>query len=224
MDVPQRIALMAEGAAAVIQRGQLGHYAELSKIAFRGGYYNYSGGNGRGQQVLGRYASVQQIDPVIAVVNRQGPIGGSVIWPALTRLLPKIIYPDKPRYIEDYHIVVDLGLISPAGGKFPTVPLAGQAYAGYGVVGVLLIPFFTFLVFLVGYKKLGWNLYRNVYAIFFFMQFLIVYAGQGDLSQYARFVLRNALLFFAVFWLLRHLSHVRLSGMPDIPWGHSMER
>jgi hypothetical protein len=225
MDVRQRITLIAEGAAAVIQGGQLDHYDELGEIEFRGGsYYNYFGGNGRGQQVLGRYASVQQIDPVIAEVNRQGPIGGSVIWPALTRLLPKIVYSDKPKYTEAYHIVADLGLINPAGGKFPTVPLAGQAYAGYGVMGVLLIPFFTFFVFLATLKKLGWNLHRNVYAIFFYMQFLIVYAGQGTLNQYAGFVLRSAPLFFALFWLLRRLSHVRWGGIPDMPGGHSMER
>jgi len=202
MDVPQRITLMTEGVGAVLEGGKLNQFVSLGEIGFSGGYYDYFGGNGRGQQVLGRYASVQQIDPVIAEINKQGPIGGSVIWPALTHLLPRFIYPGKPKYARSYVALVDLGLISPAGGKFPTLPLAGQAYAGYGVAGLLLIPFFTFLAFALVLKKLGWHLYRNVYAIFLFSTFILVYANQGSLGQYAGFILRNVPLFWAVFWLL----------------------
>ncbi len=209
MDVPQRIALMAEGAGAVLEGGNLKRFVSLGERQFRGWYYDYFGGNGRGQQVLGRYASVQQIDPVIAEVNRQGAIGGSAIWPAFTRLLPRLIYPGKPMYIEDYHILVNLRLINPAGGKYPTLPLAGQAYAGYGVAGVLIIPLFTFLFFLLVFKKIGWDLYRNVYAIFFFVEFIIVYAGQGDLGQYVGFALRGVPLFFVVFWMLKRGSKLR---------------
>ncbi len=209
MDVPQRIALMTEGADAVWEGGNLNRFVSLGERGFRGGYYDYFGGNGRGQQVLGRYASVQQIDPVIAEVNKQGSIGGSVIWPSLTRVLPRAIYPEKSKYISGYHILNKLALISSAHGKYPTVPLAGQAYAGYGTIGVLLIPFFTFLGILLIFKKLSWNLYRNVYGIFFFVEFVIVYASQGTLAQYAGFVLRSAPLFFVVFWMLKRGSKLR---------------
>jgi hypothetical protein len=202
MDVPQRITLMAEGVGEVLEGGKLNHFVSLGERQFRGGYYDYFGGNGRGQQVLGRYASVQQIDPVIARINKQGPIGGSVIWPGLTQLLPRFIYPEKPKYSRAYVALVDLGLINPAGGKYPTLTLAGQAYAGYGMVGILLIPFFTFFFFALVLKKLGWHLYRNVYAIFVFSAFILVYANQGSLGQYAGFVLRSVPLFWAVFWLL----------------------
>ena len=209
LEVSQRIALMAEGAEAALLKGKLHRYVELGEIQFHNGYYDYFGGNGRGQQVLGRYASVQQIDPVIAEVNRQGAIGGSVIWPALTRQLPRFIYPGKPKYVEGYHILVDFGLINPMGGKYPTVPLAGQSYAGFGIVGVLFIPFFTFFGFLLAFKKLGWDLYRNVYAVFFFVEFIVVYAAQGTLGQYAGFVLRGAPVFVIVFWLLQRGAHLR---------------
>ena len=209
MTVAQRVGLIEKGSGEVIKGRNLEHFEQLAVIQFRGGIYNYFGGNGRAQTLLGRYASVQQIDPVIAQINRQGTIGGSVIWPALTRLLPKFIYPNKPKYDEGYHILVDLGLINPAGGKYPTVPLAGQVYAGYGWVGVAIIPFFTFLLFLVAIKKIGWNLYRNVFAIFFFSEFVIVYAGQGDLGQYAGAVLRSFPLFIIVFWLLVAASRLR---------------
>ncbi|MHB8405662.1 MAG: hypothetical protein ACYDCJ_09600 [Gammaproteobacteria bacterium] len=209
LTVAERIALIAKGSGAVLAGGKLGRYRELADIQFHGGYYNYFGGNGRGQTLLGRYASVQQIDPVIAQVNRQGAIGGSVIWPALTRLLPKFIDPNKPKYIEGYHIIVALGLINLAGGKYPDVPLAAQVYAGYGMMGILLIPFITFTGFLLVLKKVGWNLYRNVYAIFVFCDFIIVYGNDGDLVAYWGFVLRNLPLFMLTFWALDRFSRIR---------------
>ncbi len=49
---------------------------DLDEIQFRNGYYDYFGGNGRGQQILWHFTSVQQIDPVIAEVNRQGQLVG----------------------------------------------------------------------------------------------------------------------------------------------------
>ncbi len=203
MSIGKRIELMAHGVEEVIDGGQFERYAQIARKQFSSGYYyNYFAGNGRGQMLLGRYASVQQIDPVIAEVNKQGPIGGSVIWPALTQQLPRFIYPGKPKYARAYVALVDLSLISPAGGKAPTLPLAGQAYAGYGAAGVLLIPFLTFLAFALVLKKLGWCLYRNIYAVFVFSEFILVYANQGSLGQYAGFVLRSAPLFWAVFWLL----------------------
>ena len=164
--------------------------------------------------LLGRYASVQQIDPVIASVNRHGTLGGSVIWPSFARALPSFIYPDKPRYIESYRLLVHLGLINPEGGKYPTVPLVAQSYAGFGVVGLLLIPFLTFLGYLLALKKLGWKLYRNVFTTFFFCVFTVVYANQGDFGQYAGSVLRGFPLLAAVLWLLMRIAHVRIRSYP----------
>ena len=215
MPVNARIDLMTRATEKVLEHGDLSRYHAIAKKAFQGGYYDYFGGDGRGQMILGRYASIQQIDPVIAEVNRQGLVGGKAIWPAFIRLLPRFIDPDKPIYVESYHILVDLGLINPAGGKYPTLPLAGQAYAGYGLLGVVLIPFLTFLCFLLVLKKLGWSLYRNVYAIFFFCEFIVVYANQGSFGQYVGAVLRSFPLFVLTFWLLGLFSRVRLSRRPE---------
>jgi hypothetical protein len=173
------------------------------RAQFANGYYDYFGPDGTGQMLLGRYASVQQIDPVIASVNARGPRGGSAVWPALLRLLPSFIYPSKPKYTEAYETLVYYGLIDPRGGKYPTLPLAGQSYAAYGVTGLLIIPFVTFLGFLLVVKKLGWNLQRNVYAIFFLCDFVVVYANQGELGQYAGTALRDFPLCALVFWLVK---------------------
>lgn len=199
----QRVALIERGVVDLTAPGQLQRYEQLAAQQFTSGYYDYFG-DGSGQMVLGRYASIQQIDPVIARVSRQNALGGSVIWPAFSRLLPSFIFPDKPRYIESYGALVRLGLIDPEGGKYPTVPLLAQSYAGYGTVGLLLIPLFAFIAMLLALKKLGWTLYRNVFGIFFFCVFVPIYANQGDLGQYAGSVLRNFPLLGAVLWLLIH--------------------
>ena len=211
MSLSQRIDFVATNAINLLEAPQqLSRYEQLAAGQFESGYYNYFGDIGTGQMVLGRYASVQQIDPVIAEVDRQGARGGAAIWPAFLRLLPSFVYPDKPEYIEDYHTLVHYRLIVPEGGKFPTLPLAGQVYAAYGMAGLLFIPFLTFLGFLLAAKKLGWGLYRNVYAIFFLCQFVFVYASQGSFGHYAGAVLRSFPLYAAVFWLLALAYRMRV--------------
>ncbi len=190
-------------------------FEEAASAHFKHGYYAYFGDGGKGQMLLGRFASVQQIDPVIAAVGRSRPLGGEAVWPALARLVPSFINPDKPEYVEAYHTLVHYRLIHPAGGKFPTLPLAGQSYAAYGWPGVVLIPFFTFLVLFLVLKKLGWNLHQNIYAIFFLCSFVLIYVSQGDFGQYAGAVLRNFPLFAAVFWLI-HVSY-RMRILKEIP-------
>lgn len=221
MSVGQRMELIEDGMSNVIHRGAFGHYSSLADQQFVGGYYNYFGGN-TGQMLLGRYASIQQVDPVVDQVNAQGALGGSVIWPAFTRLLPRFINPDKPEYTNAFLITVRLGLQDWENGKFPTVPLVAQAYAGYGYGGLLAIPFVTFVVFLLALKKLGWKLYRNVYAIFFFCDFVVVYANQGTLGQYAGSILRSFPLLALVFWLLMlvraPLSNLRLRRRQPPKW------
>lgn len=211
LTLDQRIKLLSSNAAAVLETPQrLNRIQRLAATQFQHGYYSYFGDNGAGQMLLGRYASVQQIDPVIAEVNNQGAIGGAATWPALVRLVPSFVYPDKPQYTEAYKTLVHYHLVDPAGGKFPTLPLAGQAYATYGFLGVLVIPFTTFFGFLLIVKKLGWHLCRNVYAIFFFCDFVIVYVGQGDFGQYAGASLRAFPLFAIMFFLIDRCYRIRV--------------
>jgi hypothetical protein len=124
--------------------------------------------------------------------------------------LPEFLFPDKPRYTESYNTLVYYGLIDPEGGKFPTLPLAGQAYASYGWAGLLTIPFMTFCLFLGVLKKLGWHLHRNIYGVFFFCSFVIVYVSQGDFAQYVGASLRNFPLFTVMFLLMARVCRFRL--------------
>ena len=215
LPVTGRVSMISHGFADLVESDRLRWYADLAQVELRGGYYNYFGGQARGQVLLGRYASVQQIDPVIAETDHRGTIGGTAIWPAVTRQIPSVIYPDKPRFSDGYYILARFGLIDPSGGKFPTVPLAGQAYAGYGFIGLAVISLVVFLSVLLALKKFGWTLYRNVFAIFMFSEFIVVYAGQGDLTQYVALVVRVIPEVSLVFWVLCILPRLRLA--PSAP-------
>lgn len=211
MSLSERIGFVESNFTALLDDPkQFDRFERLAAGQFAGGYYNYFGKSGTGQMLLGRYVSVQQVDPVIAVVNGSHPWGGDAIWPAFARLMPSFIYPNKPEYSEAYNTLVHYGLVDPEGGKFPTLPLAGQAYAGYGVSGLLTIPFITFLGVLLVMKKLGWQLHRNIYAIFFFCNFVVVYVGQGDFGQYAGAALRGFPAFAVVFWSIGKSYQIRL--------------
>jgi len=204
LDLGQRVEFVVQHLMQLAANpARLNEFGELAAQQFERGYYDYFGDEGKGQMLLGRFVSVQQFDPVIAEVERSSPQGGDAIWPALARLAPGFLLPGKPEFIEAYHTLVHYRLIDPQGGKFPTLPLAGQSYAAYGWMGVALIPFFTFLTFFLAVRKLGWNLYQNVYAIFFLCSFVLIYANQGDFGQYAGAVLRNFPLLAIVFWLLQ---------------------
>ncbi len=151
--------------------------------------YNYFGEGHK--MFMGRFASVQQIDPIIAETDRQGTLGGSVIWPAFERLAPSFIAPNKPVITEGNQIVCRLGLVPSSFIGFPPVPIVAQVYAGYGLLGLFVFPFFTFFVFLLVLKKVGWSLYRNIYGIFFFSSFVFINAAQWSLSQYVGATLRG---------------------------------
>lgn len=187
----ERITYLEEHGSDLLSLKTLEQYQnEASEnLAKSQSYYNYFG-EGH-QMLLGRLASIQQIDPIIAETDRQGTLGGSVIWPAFERLLPSFIDAEKPVIIEASQIVSRFGLVRPSYIGFPTVPLVAQAYAGYGTLGLFVFPFFTFFVFLLILKKIGWTLYRNVYGIFFFSSFIFINAAQWSFSQYIGATLRG---------------------------------
>jgi len=217
VDLPwrQRVGVMERGVKDALTHGNVAFYkevaSEVATIDFGSGYYDYFG-KGSGQMLLGRYASIQQIDPIIATIDRRGFRGGSILWPAFQRLTPTFLFPGKPRDTEGFVLLIQLGISDPEGNKYPVVPLLAQSYAAYGSVGVLLIPFLVFVGLLLAMKKLGWDLYRNVFAIFFFCVYVVVYANQGELNQYAEAVLRSFPLLAGALWLITRVF--RTVGSP----------
>jgi hypothetical protein len=222
LSLNERIEFVADTTLQLLERPeQLMVIEQLAQGQFTNFYYNYLGDSGTSQMLLGRYVNIQQIDPVVAQVNRRGPMGGDAVWPGLVRLLPGFLYGEKSEYREEFLTVLHYGLISPDAGRFPTLPIAGQAYAAYGVWGVLLIPFASFLLLGLVVKKFGWSTNRNIFGIFFFIHFVVVYANQGSFGQYVGTALRSLPIFMLLFLAMLHVAHIgvarrrRLPSQPD---------
>lgn len=211
----ERLTIIERSLTNSLENGELSKYVSLAKLNTNGGYYNYFGNSYRSRMLLGRFATVQQVDPVVPRVKQMGAMEMSAIVPALTCLMPRFLYPDKPACLVPYNILVHYHVIVPPAGDQPTLPLAGQAYAAFGMAGVFWICLPTFLAILLAYKKLGWDLYRNVYAIFFFVDFVVVYSAQGNLSQYAGATVRYFPMYAVVFMVVIWIGRLRAS--PNAP-------
>jgi hypothetical protein len=127
--------------------------------------YDYYGDNGKGQLILGRYSSIQQIDPVIYATDIRGTLGGDIILDGFRSYFPKFLAPDKPKDITGLTVIKSLGIYK-GGGSHPTVPLAAIVYSAYGTMGVIFIPLATFLLYLLMLKKISWDIRGNIFAIF----------------------------------------------------------
>jgi hypothetical protein len=126
--------------------------------------YDYYG-NHEGQLILGRFSSIQQIDPVVDAVEEEGEMGAGILIDGIRYNLPKALDPDKPTTIGGLMIVKTLGIYT-GGGGFPTVPLAAVVFAAYEWLGIVFIPLGLFTAYLLMLKKLSWDLRGNIFTIF----------------------------------------------------------
>jgi len=169
------------------------------------GYYDYFRDSANWVVIAGRYASVQQIDPVIARVQLWGLQNFPLVNSAMTAIIPHVIYSTKLPFSAAYYILLQLGFATIGGGKSPTLPMAGELYAVYGISGVVFGSLAVFIVFFLILKKLAWNLNKNVFAIFFFVDFTFVYASQGAVEQYLNAALRQFPTFALLILFMRYL-------------------
>jgi hypothetical protein len=182
------------------------------------GYYDYFRDHANWVVIASRYASVQQIDPVIARVQLWGFQQVPVITDALVGIIPHIIYGAKLPFSTAYYILLQLGFVSVDSGKSPTLPIAGELYANGGMIEVFFGALIVFAIYFMVLKKLAWDLRRNVFAIFFFVDFTFVYASQGAVEQYINAALREFPTFAVIILLLRYTRLVsRNDGVPSKP-------
>ncbi len=178
------------------------------------GYYNYFGG-GKGQMLLGRYSSIQEIDPVIAAVDASEPMGSDVIISAVRGQLPKFIDPDKPKITNDLLILQREGLTNGSHGGYPTLPFAGEIYAAFGILGVIFVFSLVFFAFVLALKKLGWNLYQNVFSIFILCT-QIFKINEADLGHFLGTIFRDLpLLALTLLFLIKIFQFFVLRQIPD---------
>lgn len=167
---------------------------------FRGGYYDYFN-DYKLQPILGRFVSVQQIGPVAFAVNNEGIVGSRFLLGDLAHLSPAFLLPNKPEYGAEYYTLLHYGILSTSSGKYPTVPIAAEAYSAYGFGGVLLIVFVTFITIFIVISVFSRDLNGNIYSIFFMVELPFVFAHQQNFGQLWGFILRNLpllLMFFII--------------------------
>lgn len=173
-------------------------------------YYNYFGPNGFGQIVAGRLASIQQIDPIIDAANKQGSFDFPMVSNTLKLIAPSFLVDKTGLNASPFEITVHYGFQPVwSGNKNPTVPLLGQMYCVYGPIKGLISTFLIFFVTMLGLKKVGWNLDRNIFAIFFFCQFVFPFASQGVFEQYVDFLFRYLPEFTVIFYVLQKFPRLK---------------
>jgi hypothetical protein len=206
----QRISLVLGTVENILSGGYVRQVLGKVDTLYGENYYNYFGPNGFGQIVAGRLASIQQIDPIIDGANRHGFFDYPIISNALKLIAPSFLVDKTGINGSPFDITVYYGLQPVwSGNKSPTVPLLGQMYCIYGPIKGILSTFLVFFFTLLGLKKVGWNLDRNVFAIFFFCQFVFPFASQGVFEQYMDFLFRYLPEFVVIFYVLQRLPRLR---------------
>jgi hypothetical protein len=186
-----------------------GHFSEIAAQAAGlngAGYYDYFGSKAPWSIIADRYASIQQIDPVVARVLAAGHVDFPLITNALQSAIPNITGITKLPFSPSYYLLLALGFVSNLSGKFPTLPMLGQLDAVYGQIQTFILAFLIFFAYLLTLKKIGWMLKRNVFAIIFFAHFIAVYGSQGEVAQYVNETIRGMPTFLVVFLALSYIA------------------
>lgn len=183
----------------------------IALVQFKNGYYNYFN-DYKLQPVLGRFVSVQQVDPIVSRVNVAGEVGATYLIGDLEHLLPSFLFPAKPKYGAEFYTILHYGIIRYNDGAYPTVPLVAEAYAAYGVTGVFIITFATFFSLFTVLRKISSNLHKNIYSIFFLCEIPFYFAHQQNFGQLWGLILREIPLYIAIFFVLHLLLKNKQSG------------
>jgi len=178
-----------------------------TKVTYSRGYYDYFGGNGQFQMIGGRFASIQQIDPIIEKIKPGSYIGLEPLSIAVQSIIPRIIFPNKDISNDAYYIIQKLGLAS-QWSTYPTVPIIAIAYATLGIPGLLVIPLIIFILFFIEIKIIGWHLDRNIYAIFI-LCFMFPYIHEGSFQQYYVKIFREIPTLIIIIFLISAIAKIK---------------
>lgn len=105
--------------------------------------------------------------------------------------MPRALAPDKPHgYSQGNWLYCKAG-VSCLGGGYATVPLIANGYAAFGWAGAVLYPLLLGLAFLLMLKKfVGWNLYRNVWAVYLLLRVHNTFV-EGSSAAYVLYIFRS---------------------------------
>ena len=199
LNFPQKIDFLRDNWQSVFSKSKLDAFLDRVLSRRKSGYdFEYFG---RNLFFIDRFATIQHIDLIIDTVEQQETLGSETLTRGYSRVMPRFLYSKKSTISQADEITWALGLRKYGVIGFPTVPLVGHAFAAVGWVGVLFVPFYMFIILFLILKKVGWNLYQNIFAIFFLVP-LLVNVHQWTHTQYVYRLLREFPLLIILLLLL----------------------
>ncbi len=170
-------------------------------------YYHYFG-SPKANVLLPRFTSVQQIDPVIAAADAGDKIDKNLALAAVEANLPKFLAPNKPTDTIADTILVREGYVPIySKGNYPTLPFSGEMYAIFGWGGITAGVFGVFFIYLLVLKKVGWNLYCNIFSIFLFGSSLY-HSNEQSMEDFVGHIIRVFPAYVLIIIGLMHVYHV----------------
>lgn len=218
LSFPQKVDFLRDNWRSVLNKAQLESFLDRVLSRRKNGYdFEYFG---RNLFFIDRFATIQHIDLIIDTVEQQEHLGAATLLRGYSRVLPRFLYSEKSTISQADEVTWELGLRKFGVIGFPTVPLVGHAFAALGWAGVFFVPFYMFIILFLILKKIGWQLYQNIYAVFFLVP-LVVNVHQWTHTQFIYRLLREfpllvlLLLFMAgVFKVLNGVN--RRMGVADV--------
>lgn len=194
-----RLVSTADTAASIVRNAEV--FSDLRERMIQ--HQSFLDYYGRSANVLERASLVEHVDIMIDGIDRVriNRIGLDSIKIGFSRIVPRFLNPQKDVgwSIGDW-LYSEVGIPTVMGG-FATVPLIAEGYASFGWLGTLIFPFFFATPIFVIFKKIGWSLEHNIWAIYFLLRFHNLFV-EGDSGAYLitlfRFLPQDILLILAI--------------------------
>ncbi|MBN1481479.1 hypothetical protein EH223_03865 [candidate division KSB1 bacterium] len=177
----QRIDYMKSNADKMIQSNYLfDYFRRVFNQEYSLNSYQYFGQN---LILIDRFATIQHSDLIIDSFMSRNEMGAELFIQGFDLILPSFINPNKRSISLGDQITWELGLRKYGVVGFPTVPVIASSFAAKKWLGVLVVPFFIFLLLFLFLKKVGADIRRNVFSIYFIVP-ILVGAHEWSHSQY----------------------------------------
>jgi hypothetical protein len=143
-------------------------------------HYQYFGQN---LMFFDRFATIQHNDIIIESFLNRAEMGAEILGRGFDMILPSFLNAGKSAISLEDQITWELGLRTYGVVGFPTVPLIACSFAATKWFGLAFVPLLVFVLLFLFLKKIGANIYQNVFSIFFFVPILLN-AHQWSYPQY----------------------------------------
>ena len=194
-----RLVSTADTAASIVRNAEV--FSDLRERMIQ--HQSFLDYYGRSANVLERASLVEHVDVMIDGLDRvrRHHIGFDSVEVGLNRILPRSLNPQKDVgwSIGDW-LYSEIGIPTVMGG-YTTVPLIAEGYASFGWLGAFIFPVLFATPIFVIFKKIGWSLESNIWAIYLLLRVHNSFV-EGDSGAYLitlfRFLPQDILLILAI--------------------------